>query len=257
MFEFLLINLMIVLVINIIGFGFAFALKTDKLTDFSYALSFVAVALTSLIRSDNFKAPNILLTILVTLWALRLGSYLVIRIRKWGRDKRFDEIRGNFGKFLGFWLAQAFTAWIVMLASQLYMYQNQASVFGQYTTIGAIIFLAALLFEGVADIQLYNFVGKEENKGKFINKGLWKYSRHPNYFGEISVWVGAWIYSFAALTIPMKALGFLSPLFIFIMIRFISGIPKLEASGEKKWGHEMDYKAYKKRTGLLVPKPRW
>lgn len=256
MFEFILINLAIVLLINLVGFLVAFRLKTDKLTDFSYALSFIAVAITSLIRSGNINLPNIVLTALVTLWALRLGSYLVIRIRRWGKDKRFDEIRDNFTKFGSFWLAQGLTAWLVMIAPQMYMHQNQADEFGQYSYLGLIIFVGALLFEAVSDMQLYNFTGQEENRGKFINKGLWKYSRHPNYFGEISVWVGVWLYCFPALNMQQKAIGFITPLFIFVMIRFVSGVPKLEANAEKKWGEDKDYQAYKKRTGLLIPRPR-
>ena len=109
MFEFLLINLIVVIAINFIGFLFAYILKTDKVTDFSYALSFLVIAVSSLVKSGNINVPNKLLVALVTLWALRLGGYLVLRIRKWGRDKRFDAIRGDFKKFLSFWLLQGLT----------------------------------------------------------------------------------------------------------------------------------------------------
>jgi steroid 5-alpha reductase family enzyme len=183
-----------------------------------------------------------------------LGGYLVIRIRKWGRDNRFDEIRNNFGKFAGFWLFQAITAFVVLTSSLIYFYQNESSQFSIYHLLGASLFLSALLFESVADIQLYKFTSKNENKGKFIDKGLWRFSRHPNYFGEISVWLSLWLYAFPALTTTLKVVGFISPLFIFTMIRFFSGVPMLEAKAEKKWGTDKDYKEYKKRTGLIIPK---
>ncbi len=256
MITYLLINLFSVICINLIGFSIAYRKKTDKLTDFSYALSFITLAVVSLVLSGNLNAPNVLLVVLVTAWALRLGSYLVIRIRRWGRDARFDEIRNNARKFLGFWVLQALTAWCVMIAPQLFLWQNQSNQLGQPSYLGLIIFAFALTFEAVADYQLYRFTGASENKGRFINKGLWKYSRHPNYFGEIMVWLGAWVYTLSALALPQKVIGFITPLTIYVMIRFISGVPKLEKSAEKKWGEDADYQAYKKRTGLLIPKPR-
>ncbi len=254
MITILLINLALSIAINLIGFSVAFYLKTDKLTDFSYALSFVVLSAISLILSGKFNLPNFILLSLVALWALRLGSYLVIRIRRWGRDKRFDEIRSNFFKFLGFWIFQAITVWFVLISSILFFYENQSDSLEIANYAGALIFLIGLAIEAFADLQLYNFTGDKKNKGEFIKTGLWSRTRHPNYLGEITVWLGAWVYSFSALALTQQIIGFISPLFIYVMIRFISGVPKLEKNAEKKWGRRKDFEEYKRQSGLILPR---
>jgi len=257
MIEFLLINLVIALAINTVGFAVAFTFKTDKLTDFSYSLTFVTLIIVSLVRSENINTPNMLMAGLVTLWGLRLGSYLVMRIHAWGKDRRFDEIRENFVKFLQFWLGQAVVAWVVLITPMIFMWQNQSESWSLWHFVGLSVFVSALLFEAVADLQLFDFINRKKagkTKQQFIDEGLWKYSRHPNYFGEISVWFGAWLYTFSALTPSQKLIGAITPLSIFFIIRFVTGIPKLEKSAEEKWGKLKEYKEYEKRTGLLIPK---
>lgn len=254
MTEFLLTTLLIAVAINVVGFLVAFKLKTDKLTDFSYALSFFTINLTGLILSGNFNLANTLVVSAITLWAIRLGSYLVIRIRKWGRDKRFDAIRENFFKFGQFWVLQGVTAWIVSLASLIFIYQNDSSSLNLISILGLIIFAKGLTVETFADLQLFKFSLIKKNKGKFIDQGLWRFSRHPNYLGEITVWTGLWIFTLPVLNLTQSLVAFISPLFIFLMIRFVSGVPKLEKSAKEKWGKDPAYQAYKKRTGLLLPK---
>ncbi|HRV76307.1 MAG: DUF1295 domain-containing protein [Candidatus Nomurabacteria bacterium] len=255
MLEFLITTLIISLAINIIGFLVAFRLKTDKLTDFSYALSFVSVNLFGLFKSGNFNLPNILIIVAITLWAIRLASYLLIRIRAWGRDKRFDGVREDFKKFFIFWFFQGLTAWVVSIAALQFIYLNDSPKIGLniVTILGLLIFAKGLLIEAFADIQLFRFSQNKNNKGKFIDTGLWSRSRHPNYLGEITVWFGIWVSTLPALSSTQAIIGFLSPLFIFLMIRFISGVPKLEKSAESKWGSDKDYQNYKKRTGLILP----
>lgn len=253
MIQFLLIALLISLGINILGFIVAYKQKTDKLTDFSYALSFVAVNLIAYISTGNFNIPNAVLVFLISVWAARLGTYLVIRIRKWGRDRRFDEVRNNFTKFLQFWIFQAITVWVVSISSLQFYKLNTSHNISTYSIIGIIIFLTGLIVETTGDLQLFNFSNQKENKGKFINQGLWSYTRHPNYLGEITVWLGLWVYTFDSITNQQALLGFISPLFIFLMIRFVSGVPKLEKSAEEKWGNQKDFKEYKEKTGLILP----
>jgi len=254
MISILIINLGLSIAINLIGFSIAFYLKTDKLTDFSYALSFVLLSALSLIISGNFNLPNFVLLSLVTLWAVRLASYLVIRIRRWGKDRRFDDKRNDFVKFLGFWVFQAITVWFVLISSILFFFENQSSNLEIANYAGILIFVIGLVIEAFADLQLYNFTGNKKNKGEFIKTGLWSRSRHPNYLGEITVWLGAWIYSFSALTLTQQIIGFISPLFIFAMIRFVSGVPILEKNAEDKWGDRKDFKEYKQQTGLILPR---
>lgn len=253
MLEYLITALLISLGINLLLFAFAFKLKTDKLTDFSYALSFIVVNIVALAKTGNYSLPNILMASYITLWALRLGIYLVIRIKKWGRDRRFDAIRNNFTKFLQFWVFQAITVWVVSLAALQFYKLNELDKLGTLNIIGAAIFFTGLIVETTSDRQLFNFSNQKENKGKFINQGLWKYSRHPNYLGEITVWAGIYIFTLSALSGTNSLIGAISPIFIFLMIRFVSGVPKLEKSAMTKWGKDTDYQEYKKKTGLILP----
>lgn len=254
MIKYLLVTLLISLSINILGFLVAYRLKTDKLTDFSYALSFVALNTVGLIITQNFNWANFVLVGAVTLWALRLGTYLVIRIKQWGRDKRFDGVRENFLKFLQFWFFQGLTAWVVSVATLQFVKLNTEPSFTWLSAVGLLIFITGLVVETTADLQLFNFSKNKQKSGKFIKQGLWKYSRHPNYLGEISVWIGLWVYTLPILSTGQAILGFISPLFIFLMIRFVSGVPKLEKNAEAKWGSRKDYQDYKKKTGLILPK---
>lgn len=254
MTDFILTALLISLGINLLLFAFAFKLKTDKLTDFSYALSFIVVNIVALAKTGNYSLPNILMASYITLWALRLGIYLVIRIKKWGRDRRFDAIRNNFTKFLQFWVFQAITVWVVSLAALQFYRLNEVDKLGTLNIIGAALFFIGLIVETTADRQLFNFSNQKQNKGKFINQGLWKYSRHPNYLGEITVWLGIYIFTLSSLSGTSAIIGAISPIFIFLMIRFVSGVPKLEKSAKEKWGKDKGYQEYKKKTGLIFPK---
>lgn len=253
MLNYLLTALLISLAINIVGFIVAFKLKTDKLTDFSYALSFIIVNLFAFVKTGNYNLQNAILFWCICIWAARLGSYLVIRIRKWGRDRRFDEVRNNFFKFLQFWVFQAITVWVVSISSLQFYKLNTENNFKVLTILGLVIFFKGLIIEATADIQLFKFSLNKANKGKFINEGVWKRSRHPNYLGEITVWSGLWVYTLGSLTMQQALIGFISPLFIFLMIRFVSGVPKLEKSAEQKWGSDPAYKKYKSKTGLILP----
>jgi steroid 5-alpha reductase family enzyme len=254
MLEYLITTLSVTLLVNIIGFSIAFFLKTDKLTDFSYALSFVLIIISALFLTGNFNTVTGLLTALISLWALRLSSYLLVRIRAWGRDRRFDDIRNNFIKFLGFWLFQAVTAWIVLLAPLLFIFVTDSARLQVWNILGAILFIAGLKLEAIADIQLFRFTQNKKNKGQFISAGVWKFSRHPNYLGEVLVWFGAWVFTLSTLSSTTALIGLLSPLFIYLMLRYVSGVPKLEESAAQKWGNNPNYQMYKKNTGLIFPK---
>jgi len=239
--------------INLILFVPAFFFKTDKLTDFSYALSFFVVSAVLLFSSE--KSPSqVLLFLLVSLWALRLGLYLFIRIKKIKKDNRFDEMREKFWSFFKFWLLQGVTVFVVLLSSVIY-YSNSPVSISSIAIFGILIFLIGLLIESVADYQKYTFINNEENKGKWIDTGLWKFSRHPNYFGEILVWIGLYVYVLPSLQGIDVLIGLLSPLFIAALIIFVSGIPLLEQGAEKRWGSDPKYQKYKKNTSSLVLLP--
>lgn len=252
----ILIALLFSLVFNVLMFIPAFIWKTDKLTDLSYSITFFAIAVW-LFATNAQNALSIILTLMILTWATRLGAFLFIRIRKQEKDKRFDGMRENFFRFLRFWILQAITVWVVMMPVILF-FQNSYSFSGEASKIipivGFVIWLAGLLIESFADIQKYKFNQNPDNRGKWIETGLWKKSRHPNYLGEITIWIGVYIFVFPFLNGTHSLIGLVSPLFIFVLIKFVSGVPLLEKSADTKWGQNPEYATYKSKSGIILPK---
>jgi steroid 5-alpha reductase family enzyme len=236
---------------NIVLFIPAFLYKTDRLTDISYALTFIILAVVGLAQS-NREPAHIVLFFAVLVWALRLGGFLLVRIWNMKRDKRFDEMRGNFWLFLRFWVLQGSTVFVVMLASLLFW--RQRAIEPSYLSIfGMMIFAVGLSLEAIADGQKYEFNQDPKNKGKWIETGVWSISRHPNYLGEMMVWAGLYIYVFDELATSERIAGLLSPLYIIGLLLFVSGIPILEKSADVRWGKDKNYRAYKQRVPRLLP----
>jgi len=249
----LAIALLVSFVINLCMFIVAFWLQSDKLTDISYAATFATIALSRFITSDN-SLYHIALTLMILLWSIRLGGFLLYRVIKNGKDSRFAGMRENFLKFGQFWLVQTVTVWLVMVPSVFAL--DSTSTIGPRQVGAILLWLIGLVCESVADFQKFAFHNNTKNKNKWIATGIWKYSRHPNYFGEILIWVGIYLYALASLS-PIHALvGLISPVFIIILLLFVSGIPILEKSAEKRWGTLPAYREYKRQTSVLIPLPR-
>ncbi len=239
---------------NLVGFLLGYSFRSDKFTDISYALTFSAIALFGFLSSDKTPVQWIV-TAVILLWAYRIGSYLFKRINFMGRDKRFDEMRDDFVKFGGFWLLQAVTVWLVMFPpSLLYGVESSTNVTA-LTLVGAGISVFGILFEGIADLQKFKFISDPNNKGKWISSGLWKYSRHPNYFGEIMMWIGIYLICIEWLTKTEVYLAAIGPASIIFMLLFVSGVPLLEKSADRKWGNKKEYRNYRDRTSILIPMP--
>jgi steroid 5-alpha reductase family enzyme len=247
----MILNLLLVsLVVQIVFFIPAFRFKTDKLTDLSYSLTFILLSIISFLRNDATILKLVLL-LMILIWGTRLGVYLFIRINKIKKDSRFDEIRIDFFRFLSFWIIQGVTVFIILLPA-FFFFQNKAN-FSILTLLGFLMWIAGILTEGFADQQKFAFINDLKNKGKWVNIGLWKYSRHPNYLGEILCWSGIYLYTFSSLSSVHRLVGLVSPLTIIVLLLFISGIPKLEEKADKKWGSDKDYQKYKKNTAVLIP----
>ena len=239
------------LLINIILYLPAYYYQTDTLTDISYALTFILLSIKAFLSSDLSFASWLLLFMHLT-WALRLGSYLGLRIHVMKKDNRFDKMRNNKWQFLGFWVLQAITVYLVMLPGILFFNStNNGLNIGML--VGFIFWLTGLIIESIADYQKMIFFKFNDHKKCWINTGLWYYSRHPNYFGEIMVWLGTYIFVFYSLTDLNKIIALISPVFISFLLIFVSGIPLLEKSAQKKFGHIIDYQKYKSSTNLLIP----
>ncbi len=260
MFNVLFGALILSIVFNLSVFALAYKYKSDKLTDITYSLSFILLAIFSLFQADKTNYYSLIIFFMVLIWAIRLGSFLLYRVIKVGKDNRFDTVRDDFHRFFKFWLAQALTVWLLMipviLAITNYNNYDLVSYKGDIIwNIGVFIWAAGLIIESIADIQKYNFRNKYKSNSKWINTGLWQHSRHPNYFGEILVWLGLYLSCVIVLDTTQRIISIISPIFITILLIYISGIPILENSADKKWGKSKEYLAFKKRTNLLLPLP--
>ena len=250
----ILLTLLVSLAFNLILFIPAYRFKTDQLTDISYAITFIGLAFFGFV-TNLFTVPSLILYFMILLWAGRLGVYLFGRIRKIGRDKRFDGMRDKFWLFGRFWLLQGISVWIILLPVSLF-FNSPPSVLTVLSLPGFLIWLTGLLTETIADMQKYRFISDPSNRGKWIQDGIWKYSRHPNYLGEILVWIGVYFFTLPGLSFSHAWIGLIGPLFITLLLLFVSGIPMLEKSAELKWGEREDYLEYKRRVGILLPKIR-
>ena len=247
--------LLLSLGINLVSYLIAFALQTDKITDGTYSLTFIVIA-TVLFRQGEGQYYRILITLMPIMWALRLGTYLVSRIIKKGRDVRFDEMRPVWWRFGGFWLLQAVSVWIISLPFVIALGQSGLiahEALGELAlTIGFIIFLLGWFIEWRADAQKNKFKSNVLNHHQFIATGLYKWVRFPNYLGEILVWVGIFI-SCTPVLAEWQWISIISPLWIILLLTKISGIPLLIKVQDKKYGQLEAYKSYVKKTKKLVP----
>jgi steroid 5-alpha reductase family enzyme len=228
--------------------------RTEKFYDLTGSITYLTVTVTALVLSPGADARAWLLGGLVAIWAIRLGSFLFLRIRAAGEDRRFREIKQSFGRFLltwtlqGLWVAFSLAAALAAITSTL---RRDLDLFA---VIGFFIWLTGFLIEVIADRQKSLFNAKPENKGKFIQSGLWSWSRHPNYFGEIVLWIGITVIALPILQ-GWQWVTLISPVFIIILLTRISGVPLLENRADQKWGSEAEYKSYKARTSVLIPLP--
>ncbi len=243
------LTLGISLAIQAVFFAFAASLKTDKVTDLSYSLTFVIVAITLLITSGaTSNVAALLLAGMVVAWGARLAAYLFTRILHMQRDARFDGIREHFWPFFKFWFFQGIAVWVIMLPVTLWFRAPM-----NWTTFhfaGLFVWAAGLLIEAVADQQ--KFRHKKSAGAKWTDIGLWRWSRHPNYFGELLCWWGVFLFVVRDLNTSSALLALLGPLAISVVILFLTGLPQLEASADRKWGSDLGYQRYKRATSILV-----
>ena len=249
----ILISFAIALAVNGAFFAFAAARRTDVVTDLSYSLTFALLAVV-LLFAGAAEPVQVVASLLVVVWAARLGIYLFRRIMRTKVDHRFDGMRDQPLRFARFWLLQAITVAVVMLPVSYLLDQDDPPGLGAWSIAGAAVWLVGLLIEAVADAQKAAFRAKEENRGRFVASGLWRYSRHPNYFGEMLVWWGLFLYVVPVLHGAAFAVV-IGPVFITLLLLFVSGIPLLEKSANEKYGGDAAYRDYKLRTSILVPLP--
>jgi steroid 5-alpha reductase family enzyme len=243
----------VALALNGAFFVVAATRKTDVVTDLSYSLTFIVSAI--VLPFTGARQPvQLVASLLVIAWALRLGAYLFRRILHMKIDHRFDGIREQPLRFARFWFLQAITVAVVMLPVSYLLDQAHPPVFGAWGIVGVLVWLTGFLIETLADAQKAAFRARDENRSRFVADGLWRYSRHPNYFGEMLVWWGLFLVAVPVLHGAAFAVV-IGPVFITLLLLFVSGIPPLERSAEEKYGGDPTYREYKRRTSILVPLP--
>ena len=227
--------------------------QTEKFFDLTGSLTYISVVTLSLLLSKGADVRAILLWALVVIWAARLGIFLFRRIHRQGKDDRFDELKPNFLRFLNVWTIQGLWVTFTMAAALVVITSARRVEFDVFAILGLLIWGLGFSMEALADAQKNRFNADPANKGKFIHTGLWSRSRHPNYFGEIVIWVGV-----AVIALPVlqgwQWVALISPLFVTLLLTKVSGIPLLEKKSDAKWGGQVDYEAYKKRTPVLLPR---
>ena len=230
--------------------------SSEKYFDFTGMVATLLVVLTSMfaLLSSGAEASirSVFVASFVSVWTLRLGIFLYKRIVKVGEDSRFRDIKKSIPKFLMTWTLSALWVFLTTVNAITLIALNPLEPIGIFFVMGALLWLLGFGFEVIADRQKKYFSEQPKNEGRFITQGLWSVSRHPNYFGEIILWAGIAIISLPFLS-GWQFVTLVSPVFVFLLLTRISGLPFLEDKAEKKWGEDKDYIEYKKRTPILVP----
>ncbi|QHX36718.1 DUF1295 domain-containing protein [Spiroplasma sp. BIUS-1] len=249
------------MVLNLFFFIIAYTFKSDVFTDITYALTFLISTTIIFAWKQNFSIIQILIYACVVVWSIRLGSYLFKRIIKIKHDKRFDNIRNSFFKFLGFWVLQAVSVFLIVMPAcfALTIPEKYFDNKNYLSFVFILIALLGLVFETIGDEQKSKFY--KNKKKDFIDTGLWKISRHPNYFGEMVFWLFITI-GFLTNFIMTNSdnlnsyyylLWLLSPLYIICLLLFVSGVPILERNAFKKLKDNQDYQEYIRKTSVVFP----
>ncbi len=232
----------------------AYLMQTERFYDLTGSFTYMTVTLIAVLLSPTVDGRSLLLLALVVVWAGRLGTFLFRRVQESGKDARFDELKVSFLRFLMTWTLQGLWVTFTLSAALAAISTTVRSPLGGFALAGFLVWVAGFAIEVVADAQKRRFRADPENQGEFIDTGLWAWSRHPNYFGEIVLWTGV-----AIITLPVlrgwQWVTLISPVFVTLLLTRVSGIPILEKRADEKWGGQEDYEAYKERTPVLIPRP--
>ena len=248
--------LVMIFVIQWIAYIPAFIFKTEKFYDLTGSLTYISailLALYSTNTSQSFDLGGLIIGLAIIVWAIRLGSFLFMRIHKDKKDGRFDSIKTSFSQFFMTWTLQGMWVFICSSAALVAIANPTGVVINSVFMLGLALFILGFVDEVIADNQKTVFRSIPENKDLFINEGLWARSRHPNYFGEITLWTGITVMGISTFE-GMNYLAIFSPIFSYLLLVYVSGVRMLEYRGHKKWGHLEEYQNYKKNTPKLIPK---
>ncbi len=240
-------------VINWLAFVPSYLFQTERYFDLTGSITYMSLVLVALTLRGEADSRAWLLGGLVTVWAARLGSFLFIRISREGSDRRFDALKPSLVRFFMTWTLQGLWVLLTLSCALAAMTATRPRPLGLFAVLGTVVWAVGFAIEAAADAQKRRFRSSRANREMFIQSGLWAWSRHPNYFGEITLWVGIALIASPVL-VGWQYLTLISPVFVYVLLTRVSGIPLLEARATERWGDEPEYVAYRERTPLLFPR---
>ena len=245
--------LLIIYAIQLVVFLISYALKTEHYYDLTGGITYISVMVYALYQNplQSLDYRSIVLGSLILLWAIRLSSFLFMRVKKVGKDSRFDKIKTNFTRFMLAWTLQGFWVFMCTLPA-ITAIASESKEVDYFLIGGASLWVFGFLVEVISDRQKSKFNQDPKNKGKFISSGFWALSRHPNYVGEVLLWTGIAVISLPTFS-GWQYLALISPVFTYLLLTRVSGVNLLEASADKKWGADKNYIEYKKKTSVFFP----
>ncbi len=230
----------------------AYCLQTEKFYDLTGSLTYIAVTGLAVLLSAAFDSRSLLLAALIGVWAARLGSFLFLRIRRDGSDSRFERIKPSAPRFFLTWNLQGLWVLFTAACALAAITGSTPAPLAWADTLAVLVWVLGFSIEVVADRQKQVF-RRTGGATDFIRTGLWSRSRHPNYFGEILLWAGIALLALPALD-GWRYVTLLSPLFVFLLLTRVSGIPLLERKAEQRWGQDPAYRQYRDSTPRLLPR---
>ena len=234
----------------------AYAFQTEHYFDLTGSISYITTVVAAVMLSSSLDLRDLIICGMIVIWAVRLGSFLFWRIKKDGQDTRFIVMKTQFIWFLMTWTLGGLWVLVTMAAGLAAITSNITEDLGALSYIGISLWLFGFAVEVAADRQKRRFKALPENKGRFIKSGLWAWSQHPNYFGEITLWFGLTLVALPVLS-GWQLCTLISPIFVYLLLTRVSGIPLLDRLALKKWGNDPDYIAYIESTpSLILARPK-
>ena len=232
----------------------SYAFRTEHYFDLTCSLSYIATVAAAVLLNPTLDLRDLIICAMITVWALRLGSFLFWRIKKDGQDKRFIVMKTKFTWFLMTWTIGGLWVLVTMAAGLAALTSSISAELGVLSYLGVALWLFGFVVEVTADNQKTGFRENPDNRDRFITTGVWSWSQHPNYFGEITLWFGMALVALPVLS-GWQLATLISPIFVYFLLTKVSGIPLLDRLAKQKWGSDSDYLRYTRETSKLLLRP--